>query len=57
MQKYVEYGNRNIGGGIDQFWLTGDLRIDPGQQVDFGDRLRRGVLPASKRSQDLTATS
>jgi beta-lactamase class D len=57
MQKYVdllEYGNRNIGGGIDQFWLTGDLRIDPIQQVDFLDRLRRGVLPVSKRSQDLT---
>jgi beta-lactamase class D len=56
MQKYVdlfEYGNRNIGGGIDQFWLTGDLRIDPVQQVDFLDRLRRGVLPVSKRSQDL----
>jgi beta-lactamase class D len=56
MQKYVdllEYGNRNIGGGIDQFWLTGDLRIDPIQQIDFLDRLRRGVLPISKRSQDL----
>jgi beta-lactamase class D len=56
MQKYVdlfEYGNRNIGGGIDQFWLTGDLRIDPVQQVDFVDRLRRGTLPVSKRSQDL----
>ena len=56
MQKYVDlldYGNRNIGGGIDQFWLTGDMRIDPMQQVDFLDRLRRGVLPVSKRSQDL----
>jgi beta-lactamase class D len=56
MQKYVdllEYGNRNIGGGIDQFWVSGDLRIDPMQQVDFLDRLRRGVLPMSKRSQDL----
>src|SRR5260221_2794401 len=56
MQKYVdlfEYGNRNIGGGIDQFWLTGNLRIDPVQQVDFVDRLRRGVLPVSKRSQEL----
>lgn len=57
MQKYVdafEYGNRNIGGGIDQFWLTGDLRIDPVQQIDFLDRLRRGVLPASERAQALT---
>ena len=56
MQKYVDlldYGNRNIGGGIDQFWLTGSLRIDPMQQVDFVDRLRRGVLGVSKRSQDL----
>ncbi|SHH49936.1 penicillin-binding transpeptidase domain-containing protein [Bradyrhizobium erythrophlei] len=56
MQKYLdlfEYGNRDIGGGIDQFWLTGNLRIDPVQQVDFVDRLRRGVLPVSKRSQDL----
>ena len=47
MQKYVdlfEYGNRDIGGGIDQFWLTGNLRIDPVQQVDFVDRLRRGTL-------------
>src|ERR1700719_1306528 len=56
MQKYVDlldYGNRNIGGGIDQFWLTGELRIDPLRQGDFVDRLRRGVLPISKRSQDL----
>jgi beta-lactamase class D len=55
MQKYVdlfEYGNRDIGGGIDQFWLTGNLRIDPVEQVDFVDRLRRGTLPVSKRSQD-----
>ena len=56
MQKYLDlfdYGNRNIGGGIDQFWLTGGLRIDPMQQVEFLDRLRRGVLPVGKRSQEL----
>ena len=57
MQKYVDlmdYGNRDIGGGIDQFWLTGNLRIDPVQQIDFLDRLRRRALSVSKRSQDLT---
>jgi beta-lactamase class D len=56
MQRFVdlfEYGNRDIGGGIDQFWLTGNLRIDPVQQIDFIDRLRRGTLPVSKRSQEL----
>jgi beta-lactamase class D len=56
MQKYVDlfgYGNRDIGGGIDQFWLTGNLRIDPVQQIDFVDRLRRGALPVAKRSQEL----
>ena len=56
MQKYVdlfEYGNRDIGGGIDQFWLTGNLRIDPIEQIDFLDRLRRKALPISQRSQDL----
>ena len=58
MQKYVDefdYGNRDIGGGIDQFWLTGNLRIDPVEQIDFVDRLRRRALPISKRSQDLVA--
>ena len=57
MQKYVndfDYGNRDIGGGIDTFWLTGNLRIDPVQQIDFVDRLRRGVLPVSARAQELT---
>ncbi len=57
MQKYVDlfdYGNHDIGGGIDQFWLTGNLRIDPVQQIDFVDRLRRGTLPVSKRAQELT---
>jgi beta-lactamase class D len=56
MQKYLEmfeYGNRDIGGGIDQFWLTGNLRIDPMQQIEFVDKLRRGALPVSKRSQEL----
>jgi beta-lactamase class D len=58
MQKYLdllEYGNRDIGGGIDQFWLTGDLRIDPIQQVDFVDRLRRSALQVGKRSQEQVA--
>lgn len=57
MQAYIDrlaYGNRNIGGGIDRFWLTGEMRVSPLQQIDFLERLRRGTLPVSKRAQDLT---
>lgn len=35
MQHYVdaaEYGNRDLSGGLDQFWLTGNLRISPREQ-------------------------
>ena len=56
MQKYLaafDYGNRNIGGGIERFWLSGDLRIDPLQQIEFIDKLVRGVLPLSPRTMDL----
>lgn len=56
MQSLVDafdYGNRSIGGDIDHFWLTGDMRVDPVQQVDFLDRLRRGALPVTKRAQEL----
>ncbi len=43
----VDYGNGDISGGIDEFWLTGDLRISPREQVDFLVRLYRGGLPFS----------
>ena len=58
MQEWIDkvgYGNRNIGGGIDQFWLTshGELRITALQQVEFLQRLHDGTLPFSARSQDI----
>ena len=49
----VGYGNRDIGGGIDRFWLDGDLRITPRQQVDFLRRLHDGKLPFSERSMSV----
>jgi beta-lactamase class D len=57
MQSYVDafdYGNHNIAGGIDRFWLSGSLRISAIQQIAFLDKLRRRVLPVSKRAQNLT---
>ena len=41
----VRYGNANIAGGIDQFWLDGALRISALQQIDFIKRLNRRQLP------------
>jgi beta-lactamase class D len=53
MQEWIDrlgYGNRNIGGGIDQFWLTGDLRITARQQIEFLHRLYKEDLPFSPRT-------
>ena len=50
MQRYLDvsdYGNRTMGGEIDQFWLNGGLRISPRQQIGFLVRLYRGTLPFS----------
>ena len=53
MQAYVDqfdYGNRNISGGIDQFWLTGGLRISANEQVEFLRRFYNAELGVSERS-------
>ena len=50
MQALVDsaaYGNRDISGGIDQFWLTGALRISPKEQIAFLRNLHSGTLPFS----------
>ena len=44
------YGNEDIGGGIDRFWLTGALRISPNEQVAFLRRLDAGTVGFSRRS-------
>lgn len=55
MQAWIDkvgYGNRDISGGIDQFWLSGKLRISAEQQVDFLRRLADNKLPFSSRAQE-----
>jgi beta-lactamase class D len=50
MQHFIDavgYGNRDLTGGIDEFWLTGGLQISPREQVDLLARLYRGDLPFS----------
>lgn len=54
MQKYLtlfSYGNANIGGGIEKFWLDGQLRISALNQVTFLESLYLNDLPASKENQ------
>jgi beta-lactamase class D len=53
MQRWVaalRYGNQDISGGIDRFWLGSSLRISPDEQVEFLGRLFTGELPVSARS-------
>lgn len=41
----LDYGNRDISGGIDQFWLGSSLLITPREQLELLKRLRHGTLP------------
>ncbi len=53
MQHYITqagYGNRNIQGGIDQFWLDGQLRITMREQIDFLVKFHRNNLPFSQKT-------
>jgi beta-lactamase class D len=47
----LDYGNQNIGGGLDQFWLRGDIRISAEQQLAFVDKLAHGTLAVSDKAQ------
>ena len=56
MRKYVNdfaYGNRDVTGGIDQFWLRGNLRISPDEQITFLRKIYENKLPVSARSIEI----
>lgn len=59
MKRYQEtmpklnYGNGDLSGGVDQFWLESSLTISPDEQVDFLRRLHGGKLPFSERAVDV----
>jgi len=53
MQYYVEaagYGNKDISGQTDTFWLDGALRISADEQIELLKRLYQGDLPFSQRA-------
>ena len=49
----IDYGNANPGGGVDRFWLDGDLRISAVEQISFLQRLYSNELPFLKSHQRL----
>ncbi len=56
MQQYVklsDYGNHEINGALDSFWLDGQLRITPLEQIEFLKRLYFEQLPFSKRNLEI----
>jgi beta-lactamase class D len=56
MQHYidaVQYGNQDISGAIDTFWLEGGLRISADEQVELLNRLYADQLPFSSRTMDI----
>ncbi len=56
MQAYIDnvgYGNRDISGSVDYFWLDGSLQISADEQVELLKRLERDDLPFSQRSLDI----
>lgn len=52
MQEYVEkleFGDMRVeAGNLDDFWIVGESRVSPFQQIDFLERLYDGRLPISK---------
>jgi beta-lactamase class D len=56
MDKYVSafnYGNKDVSGRVDNFWLNNVLKISADEQVEFLKAFYSGRLPVSKRSTDI----
>jgi beta-lactamase class D len=48
----IRYGNQQTGDDVTTFWLEGDLRISPLEQIEFLKRLYTEDLPYSKHHID-----
>ena len=56
MKYYISknhYGNEDISGGIDLFWLDGGIRISADEQINLLKRLYNNSLEFSQRSMDI----
>lgn len=48
----IQYGNMDLTGGIDTFWLGTSLLISPAQQLDFIMKLYHNELPFQQENMD-----
>lgn len=56
MKYYIDtlnYGNKDISGGIDKFWLGNSLQISAEEQVQFLYKLYTDSLPFSQKNMDI----
>jgi beta-lactamase class D len=56
MQHYINvvgYGNKDISGNIDSFWLDGAIRISADEQIELLKQLYQDDLPLSQRSMKI----
>ncbi len=56
MQHWIDtigYGNKNISGPIDSFWLNNTLKISPDEQLGLVKNLYFDKLPFEKRTQQI----
>lgn len=49
----IEYGNRDISGGLTTFWLQSSLQISAREQVDLLHKLYSGNLPLSTENVEI----
>jgi bla regulator protein BlaR1 len=60
MQEYIDkikYGNRDISGGVTEFWLRSSLQISAREQVDLMKRLYTGQLPFAEKHVAIVKTN
>ncbi len=56
MQQWIDslqYGNKNISGPVDSFWINNALKISPDEQLGLVKRLYFEQLPFQKRTQQV----
>ncbi|MGH7599336.1 MAG: class D beta-lactamase [bacterium] len=49
----INYGNQDISGGVDRFWLASTLKISANEQIEFLKKFYRDELGFSKRATEI----